>query len=109
MNPKDLVELILGILALAGIVYQIAQTERQIYDEIDKLKDSIIARISISENKFDVHVQDYVNRKETVQYLLGSLDQKIEHKFGRLYGEFKEMQRFLEKHFYFRIRDRSSE
>jgi hypothetical protein len=104
MNPKDLVELILGILGLVGIVYQLAQVERHIYDEIDKLKDSIIARISVNENKFDIHIQDYVNRKETVQYLLGSLDQKIEHKFGRLYGDFKEMQRFLEKHFYFRIR-----
>lgn len=109
MNPKEWIELFLGILALVGIVYQIAQVERHIYDEIDKLKDSILARISINESKFDVHTQDYVNRKETVQYLLGSLDQKIEHKFSRLLEEFKEMQRFLEKHFYFKLRGGSGE
>ena len=84
----------IGLCGLAAIVYQIASFERQIYAEIDKLKDSIIARITVNETKFDVHVQDYTNRKETVQYLLGSLDQKIEHKFSRLHEEFKEMQRF---------------
>lgn len=103
MNPKDLVELILGLCGLVGIIYQLAAVERHIYEEIDRLKDSIVARITVNETKFDVHAQDYVNRKETVQYLLGSLDSKIEHKFTRLHQEFKEMQRFLEKHFYFRI------
>lgn len=109
MHPKDLIEIILGILSLIAIVYQLASVERQIYEEIDRLKDLIIARISINENKFDVHIQDYVNRKETVSYILGSLDQKIEHKFSRLLEDFKGMQRFLEKQFYFRIRGGSDE
>ena len=109
MNLKDLIELVMGLCGLIGIVYKLAAIERHIYEEIDRLKDSIIARISVNETKFDVHIQDYVNRKETVQYLLGSLDSKIEHKFKRLFDEFKDMQRFMAKHFYFQSRESNNE
>lgn len=109
MNPKDFVELILGLTALAGIVYQIAQVERRIYDEIDTLKDLILARMSVSETKFDVHRQDYINHKEVVDYKLGGLNEKIEHKFTRLHTDLKDMQRFMEKRFPFRIRESDGE
>lgn len=89
MTPKDLIELILGVAGLAGVIYQLAQVERHIYDEIDKLKDSIIARLCVNETKFDVHMQDYANRKESIDYKLGGLNEKIEHRYNRLREEIK--------------------
>lgn len=109
MNFKDALEIILGMAALIGIVYQIAQSEKRIYDEIDALKDLVLARMSSGETKFDVHRQDYINHKEVTDYKLGGLNEKIEHKFSRLHSELKDMQRFMEKQFPFRVRGSGDE
>lgn len=105
MNPKDSVELILGIMAILGMIYALAQVERRIYDEIHKLESRLTTRFTVSETKFDVHMQDYANRKEAVDYRLGGLNEKIEHKFNRLHAEVKELQRFMQSNFPFRVRD----
>ena len=61
------------------------------------------------EKEHDVHIQDYLNRKDMVQYMLGQLDQKINHKFNRLYTSMKDVEKFLQKSNNFRIREYSDD
>lgn len=57
------------------------------------------------EKSVDLHIQDYINRKDLVQYMLGQLDEKIEHKFSRLYNSMKDVEKFLQKSNGFRVRE----
>lgn len=57
------------------------------------------------EKTLDLHIQEYVNRKDIIQMLLGQLDQKINHKFKRLLFYTRDVQRFLQKDTNFNIRE----
>ena len=57
------------------------------------------------EKSLDLHIQDYLTRKEVFQFMLGQLDEKINHKFGRLYNSMKDMEKFLQKSGGFRVRE----
>ncbi len=61
------------------------------------------------EKALDLHIQDYANRGEMMQYVLGQTNEKIDHKFGRLYNSMKDMEKFLQKSGGFRIREYLSE
>lgn len=57
------------------------------------------------EKTLDLHIQEYVNRKDVIQMVLGQLDQKINHKFKRLLFYTRDVQRFLQKDTTFNIRE----
>lgn len=61
------------------------------------------------EKQLDVHIQDYINRKDLIQYMFGQLDQKVDHKFNRTYTSMKDIEKFLQKSNNFRIREYSDE
>ncbi len=79
---KDLIELSIAILGLAGIAYQVAKTEEKIFDAIQKLQ-----------GDFNVHVKEYEVRKEWVDYMLHGLNEKIDHKFNRIHENLKGVER----------------
>lgn len=70
----------------------------------DKLV-STINNLYQLEKALDIHLQDYTNRKDLIQYMLGQLDQKVEHKFSRLYHSMRDMEKFLQKSHSFKIRE----
>lgn len=94
MNLKDSIEIMIGIVALVGWIYQLASFERRIYE-----------RIAAIEAKFEVHLTDYRNRRESVDYRMGELNHKIEHVKTRLHEQITQIQRFLEKRYTFRTRE----
>jgi len=53
--------------------------------------------VSLLDKRFDIHLQDYVNRKDIVQMVLGQMDEKINHRTTRLGTEIKDIERYLEK------------
>lgn len=61
------------------------------------------------EKSLELHVQNYVNREETVQFLLGQVNERINHKFGRTATTISQIQSYLEKQGSFKIRDPFSE
>ena len=71
---------------------------------IDKLNNSNV-NLSRVEKALDLHVQDYVTRKEFIHFMIGQLDQKIDHKFSRLQSSVKDTEKFLQKSAGFRVRD----
>lgn len=71
---------------------------------LDRLVHSI-DNVNRVEKALDLHIQDYINKKDMTQYMLGQLDQKINHKFERLYGSMRDVEKFLQKSHSFRIRE----
>ena len=91
MIIKDSLELILGFCALVGIIYKIAQIEKAIYTAIDLVKDDLVIRHKDIDKRLDIHLQDYSNRAEIVNYMINGLDEKIDHKFTRLYSSMRDI------------------
>ena len=75
---KDLVELAVAILGLAGLAYRLGKIEEKIFDAVQELK-----------SDFNVHLREYEVRKEWVDYMFHALNEKIGHKFDRLREEIK--------------------
>jgi hypothetical protein len=57
------------------------------------------------DKRFDLHIQEYINRKDVVQMVVGQLDQKIGHKFKWLLFYTWDIQRYLQKDTTFKIRE----
>lgn len=90
---------------------------KDLQDELDKHSESegherLITRVRQLENldkRLDLHIQDYINRKDTVQMLLGQLNEKIDHKSLRLHTSVRDIEKFLLREGSFKIRDNSED
>ncbi|MCC5639043.1 hypothetical protein LC593_25070 [Nostoc sp. CHAB 5844] len=93
----------------------IANEIRDLKEDINKLAtiDETIKGIHkdvlLLDKRFDIHMRDYENRKETVQMVLGQLNEKIDHKSERFEGEIKDIERYLEKREDYKIRASATE
>ncbi|MEC4817797.1 MAG: hypothetical protein SAK29_31675 [Scytonema sp. PMC 1069.18] len=127
MNPKDYIEIILGLAALIGIIYKIAQAEATIhtkinrlessvYTAIDNLKDTLSERLTKSdyvlnerlmkaEHKLDIHLTEYAEKKTFFEYRINGNEKLIEHKFNRLKYWIDQIAGYLSKGSNFKIRD----
>jgi hypothetical protein len=68
--------------SLIGIIYKVAKLEEKINDRIQSI-----------EARLDIHLREYQIRREWIDYLINALDQKIDHKFNRLFEEIKKIQK----------------
>ncbi len=100
MNIPINAEIVIMIVTLTATIYKIAQLEAKIYKYVDDLAKNIAERQSVTEKDLAVHFSVYEERKETVDYQINSLNQKIDHKFNRLHGWIKDLQEFLKDHGY---------
>ncbi|RCJ27743.1 hypothetical protein A6V25_17745 [Nostoc sp. ATCC 53789] len=86
--------ILLGILVSASLLGTMAV---QLITKMNRISSSIAQieevmkehardaeKIRQIEKTLDLHIQEYVNRKDVIQMVLGQLDQKINHKFKRL-------------------------
>lgn len=71
---------------------------------VEKLSSSN-ANLNRVEKALDLHIQDYVNRKDFILFMINQLDEKIDHKFSRLQNSIKDAEKFLQKSAGFRVRD----
>lgn len=94
-------EIIMLGLTLIATIYNIAKSEAKVYKYIDDLVDKIFERQAKTEKDLAVHFSLYEERRESVDYQLNSLNQKIDHKFNRLHSWVKELQDFLKEHGFF--------
>ncbi|MCV3216675.1 hypothetical protein OGM63_24760 [Plectonema radiosum NIES-515] len=88
---KNNLDILLALVALVVVVYRLFQVEAAIYDAIEDLKESVSERINLLERSLALHCAIYAERKEQVDYLLRALEEKIDHKSGRLWDEIKEL------------------
>ncbi|BAZ02244.1 hypothetical protein NIES37_62560 [Tolypothrix tenuis PCC 7101] len=57
------------------------------------------------DKRLDLHVQDYLNRVEAVNLICRQLDEKINHKFGRVAASMRDVEHFLQGQGVFKIRE----
>lgn len=124
----EAISILLGILVsitiLLGLLIQYANKINKLEHNLQYLKQEILehsnleghkvltdklnnnnANLSRVEKALDLHVQEYINRKEFIHFMIGQLDQKIDHKFTRLQNSMKDTEKFLQKSAGFKVRD----
>lgn len=57
------------------------------------------------DKKFDLHVQDYINRKDTVTLLIAQVTQTVDHRTKRLYSSMKDIESYLQRTGSFKMRE----
>lgn len=75
---KDLIELIVAIVGLAGLAYRLGKLEEKIFDAVQELRSDL-----------NVHLREYQVRKEWVDYMFHATSEALKHKFERLREEIK--------------------
>ncbi|MDZ8071143.1 MAG: hypothetical protein RMY64_36940 [Nostoc sp. DedQUE08] len=105
----------LGILVSASVLAGVAVT---VISKMNKISNSITQiektleeqarnaeKIREIDRTLALHIQEYVNRKDVVQMVLGQLNEKIDHKFKRVLFYTRDIQRFLQRDTDFKIRE----
>ncbi|MBD2344164.1 hypothetical protein [Anabaena subtropica] len=97
---------VLGTLAVSVIskMNRISISITQI-EETLKTHASNAQKISDLERRFELHEQEYVNRKDVLQMILGQINEKIDHKFKRSLFYTRDIQRFLQRSTDYQIRE----
>ncbi|GBG21056.1 hypothetical protein NIES4072_47380 [Nostoc commune NIES-4072] len=97
---------VLGTLAiklvnnLNNISTSIAQIKEDLKEHADNAE-----KIRDLNHKLDLHIQDYINRKDTITLLIAQVTQTVEHRTNRLYTSMKDIENFLQTQGNFKIRD----
>ena len=104
MNSTELIQLIVGCIAIISVLYQVARVERVIYQSIDAVKDLSERNHLELQKRLDLHLQSYADRRDHDLYIINDLNNKIEHRFNRLREHQKDIERYLEKNGNFRVR-----
>ncbi len=91
-NFKNYLEIIIATLGLASVIYRVSKIEASIYQTIDNRDDVLASEIGEIKTQLNTHLAVCKEKEEWAEYLLNALDQKIEHKFNRLYQEIKNLQ-----------------
>jgi hypothetical protein len=74
-------------------------------EEALKIHASNAKKINELERRFELHEQEYVNRKDVIQMLFGQLNEKIDHKFKRSLFYTRDIQRYLQRNTEYQIRE----
>ncbi len=110
-NTGVILGIIVSTLFIGGVAVQIISKINRISSSVTQIEEAMkeharnAEKIRQIEKALDLHIQEYVNRKDVMQMLLGQLDQKINHKFKRLLFYTRDVQRFLQKDTAFQIRE----
>lgn len=64
-----------------------------------------VNQLETLDKRLDLHIQDYINRKDTVQMLLGQLNEKIDHRSQRLHNSVRDVEKFLLREGRYKTRD----
>lgn len=98
--------IILGLLALIGSIYRLAQVEASINTRISSLEYSLISKLDLIERRLEIHVTQYQADKEYIYiYRLNDHEKTIEHNFNRLANWITQIAGFLHRKTGFQIRD----
>ncbi|MEH1839870.1 MAG: hypothetical protein V7L20_14130 [Nostoc sp.] len=88
------------VTSINRISFSIAQIEQDLKEHADNGK-----KITDLEHRLDLHIQDYVNRKDTITLLIGQTKEVMEHRTNRLYTSMKDIENYLQLQETFKIRE----
>ncbi|MBN3926121.1 hypothetical protein [Nostoc sp. NMS4] len=97
---------VLGTLAvkLVNNLNNISTSITQIKEDLKEHADNA-QKIRDLDKRLDLHIQDYVNRKDTVTLLIAQVSQTVDHRTNRLYTSMKDIENFLQMQGNFKIRE----
>ncbi|MBW4675375.1 MAG: hypothetical protein KME52_15535 [Desmonostoc geniculatum HA4340-LM1] len=95
IDVNNALTIILGLIAVIGAIYRLAQVES-----------NIIAKINGLEKKLDIHLTEYQARKEHYDYLLNDLNNRLQHQANRVKDWIDQIVAHLHEKAGFIIRDR---
>lgn len=96
---------------LFGVAYKLISSANTISSSIKKIEKELenyagnAKQITDISHRLDLHIQDYVNRKDTITLLLGGMKEMMEHRTNRLYTSMKDVESYLQKNGTFKIRE----
>ena len=110
--------ILVSVSALAGVAIKIISKMNHISISITQLQENLskyansVEQIRQLDKKFDIHLQDYVNYKDSTLLALNGAEERIKHTWNKTEklleerkADIKELQQFLHKHQDFNIRE----
>lgn len=103
--------ILVSVSVLAGLGIKIVTSINQISLSIKQIKEDLkehadnAKKIEQLDRKLDLHLQEYVNRKDVVQMIFGQINEKTDHKFKKLLFYVRDIQSFLQRDSDFKIRE----
>lgn len=91
MKLHEIMQFAAATIPIVAVIWQIAEMKNQLFKYIDTQVASLHNRIYDNDKKFEVFVTRFEERKEMVDFKLGGLNEKIDHKFNRLVEQIKEL------------------
>ncbi len=110
-NAGTVISIFVGLSVLAGIAittisrinkmsYVLAQIEKTLSEQVAYTK-----KLEQLDRDLASHIQEYINRKDIIQMVLGQLNEKIDHKFKRAIFYSRDIQKYLQRKTDFKIRE----
>ncbi|BBD68653.1 hypothetical protein NIES4072_40250 [Nostoc commune NIES-4072] len=90
----------LSCLVINNISASISQIKEDLKEHADNAE-----KIRELDHRLDLHIQDYINRKDTVTLLIAQVSQTVDHRTNRLYTSMKDIENFLQTQGTFKIRE----
>lgn len=90
-------QLISNLNNISGSITQIKEDLKEHADNKEKIRDL--------DKRLDLHIQDYINRKDTVTLLIAQVSQTVDHRTNRLYTSMKDIENHLQLQGNFKIRE----
>ncbi|MBD2519964.1 hypothetical protein H6G93_34485 [Nostoc sp. FACHB-973] len=100
-----------SVSVLSGVAYKVITSVNKISLSIQNIEEEMknyagyAKQITDISHRLDLHIQDYVNRKDTVTMLIGGIKEAMEHRTNRLYTSMKDIESYLQKTGTFKIRE----
>jgi len=104
MNVSDIVNVILGLIAIGGLIYKLAQVERAIYKAIDTLEDTVSDRMNAYEKRLDIQEHHINSKYQLYDMQLNQLEEKMRGRLNRLAAGQVDIQKHLERNTNFQVR-----
>ncbi len=103
--------ILVSISVLATLAIKLVSNLNSISSSITQIKEDLkehannAEKIRDLDKRLDLHIQDYINRKDTVTLLIAQVSQTVDHRTNRLYTSMKDIENFLQKQGNFKIRE----
>lgn len=91
------VKLVNNLNNISSSITQIKEDLKEHANNAEKIRDL--------DHRLDLHIQDYINRKDTVTLLIAQVSQTVDHRTNRLYTSMKDIENFLQMQGNFKIRE----
>lgn len=97
MGATEIIGLVGGVFTVISLLYQVARIEKAIFQAIEAVKASSDRNYFQLQNRLDLHLQDYTNKKQQDDRNFNAITHEINHECGRLRRHQTDIENYLVK------------